>query len=147
MEIQFPAYTFEWKELGGVRMIRDPLRKRYVAITPEEWVRQHLLRFMQEECQFPVSRMAVEKKLTLQGMTRRADVVVYDDHIRPWMVVECKAPEVPITQDTLDQVAAYNTVLKAPYLAVCNGKTLLLAKVDTNNGDWRFLATWPTWPE
>ncbi len=147
MNIEFPAYEFIWRESGGVRMIRDPLRRRYVTITPEEWVRQHLLRYLQEACRYPASRISVEKKLTLNGMTRRADAVVYDQQVRPWMVVECKAPEVVLNQAVLDQAAGYNTVLKAPFLAVCNGTDLLLAQVDFVQGERRFLVGWPNWPE
>jgi len=147
MQIQFPAYEFDWRESGGVRMIRDPLRRRYVAITPEEWVRQHLLRYLQEACGYPASRISVEKKLTLNGMTRRADAVVYDRDIKPWMVIECKAPEIGLNQTVLDQAAGYNTVLKAPFLAVCNGTDLLLAQLDFARGQHRFLEGWPNWPE
>ncbi|MBI1191928.1 MAG: restriction endonuclease subunit R [Bacteroidetes bacterium] len=147
MQIEFPSYEFQWRESAGVRMIRDPLRRRYVAITPEEWVRQHLLRYMLETCGYPASRMSVEKKLTLNGMTRRADAVVYDREVHPWMVLECKAPEIALNQAVLDQAAGYNTVLKAPYLAVCNGTELLLAQVDVLNGQRRFLQHWPNWPE
>ncbi len=128
-------------------MIRDPLRRRFVTITPEEWVRQHLLRYMQETCGYPANRISVEKKLVLNGMTRRADAVVYDREVNPWMVVECKAPEVALNQQVFDQAASYNAVLKAPFLVICNGRELLLARVNVQSGQHGFLNTWPIWPQ
>ncbi len=147
MEIFFPAYEFEWRLVNGQRLIRDPLRKRFVAITPEEWVRQHVLRYMMETCSYPASRIAVEKKLLLNGMTRRADAVVYDAEVQPWLILECKAPECKLNQEVLDQAARYNSMLRAPYLAICNGQSLWLAQVERQSGRSQALQKWPQWPE
>jgi len=146
MQIEFPAYAFQVRESGGQRQIFDPLRRRFVALTPEEWVRQHLLRYLQEVCSYPASRISVEKKLTLNGMTRRTDAVVFDRDIRPWMIIECKAPELVLNQEVLDQAARYNSVLQAPYLAVCNGTHVLLAQLDFARHGHLFLTDWPDWP-
>jgi type I site-specific restriction endonuclease len=146
MQIEFPAYAFRVRESAGQRQIFDPLRRRFVALTPEEWVRQHLLRYLQEACGYPASLISVEKKLTLNGMTRRADAVVFDRAIHPWLIIECKAPEVSLDQEVLDQAARYNSVLRAPFLAVCNGTDLLLAELDFARNGHRFLAHWPVWP-
>lgn len=147
MEIEFPPYTFRWKESDGQRLIYDVIRRRYVRITPEEWVRQHLIHFMMDQCKYPKSRISVEKKVVLQGMTRRTDAIVYDQAVQPWLILECKAPEVALRQHALDQIAAYHAVLRAPYLAICNGKELWIARVHVETGRWEALSEWPIWTE
>jgi hypothetical protein len=148
VEIQFPAYTFRVREQDGQRQIYDDLRRRYVAITPEEWVRQHLLRYLREQIGFPASRIGVEVPVALGGSTQRADVVVYDRAVQPWMVLECKAPGIALNRPVLDQAARYNSTLRAPYLGLCNGQQVLLVKVQ-----WpaegpvlaESLHAWPAW--
>ncbi len=148
MNIQFPQYAFRIREQNGQRQIFDVLRRRFVAITPEEWVRQHLLRYLQEQVGVPASRIGVEVAVALGGSTQRADVVVYDRTILPWMVLECKAPGVALNRGVLDQAARYNSALRAPYLGLCNGQQLLLVRVqwpDQGPLVAESLDQWPTW--
>ena len=105
---------------GGAE-IYDRLRRRWVALTPEEWVRQHFVAFLIAERAYPEALMGNEVSLTLTGTARRCDTVVFDRGLHPLCIVEYKAPEVKITQRVFDQIVRYNSVLQAPYLIVSNG--------------------------
>ena len=115
----------------GRAEILDPVRRRWVALTPEEWVRQHAIAFLHDRCGYPLELMQVEAAITLNGLTRRCDIVVYDKSCHPWMIVECKKEEVPITQKVVDQASRYNLVLRVPYLLLTNGRQQLCLQVDT----------------
>ena len=97
------------------------MRRRFVRLTPEEWVRQNLIRFMEEVYRYPVSRMAVEKKVEVNGLTQRADLVVYDSAGKPWLIAECKSPRIEIGEDAFLQAVRYNQGLNVPYLLLTNG--------------------------
>lgn len=112
------------------REVFDPVRRRYVALTPEEWVRQQTVFFLRDDKGYPLQLMQVEGAITLNGMTKRCDIVVYDSNVRPLMIVECKKESVPLTQKVIDQACRYNLVLKVPYLLLTNGKQQLCLKVD-----------------
>lgn len=101
--------------------IYDRLRQRWVALTPEEWVRQHFVAFLEKERGFPEALMGNEVSLSLNGMSRRCDTVVFTRNLKPLCIVEYKAPEVKITQKVFDQIARYNSVMQAMYLIVSNG--------------------------
>ncbi|MCM1067796.1 MAG: type I restriction enzyme HsdR N-terminal domain-containing protein [Muribaculaceae bacterium] len=105
---------------GGFEIF-DGLRRKWVALTPEEWVRQHFVAFLMAERGFPQSLMANEVALSLNGQSRRCDTVVYSRGLKPMCIVEYKAPHVAVTQKVFDQIARYNSVLLAPYLIVSNG--------------------------
>ena len=121
-KLNLPEYSFEVKNKEKDPYIFDPARKKYVRLTPEEWVRQNFMRYLCQEKGYPLSRMAVEKRLKSPlGLVRRADIVVYDRHTRPDIIVECKAPSVLVTQETMDQVMRYNGVLGARILCLTNG--------------------------
>lgn len=111
----------------------DPLRRRWVRLTPEEGVRQRLIRWLVDGCAYPAGRIAVETGIEVNGMKKRCDAVVYDEATRPLVIVECKAPKVRITQDVFDQAAVYNSVLKVPYLLMSNGLTHFFCRVDKGN--------------
>ena len=117
------------RECEGRREVFDPVRRRWVALTPEEWVRQHTLVRLHEDYGYPLELMQVEGAITVNGMTRRCDIVVYRDS-QPWMIVECKKSEIPITQKVCDQACRYNTVLKVPYLLLTNGNQEVVVEVD-----------------
>ena len=123
--------------------MKDPVRQKNVQETPEEIVRQAMIRYLHETLGIPLGLMAIEKAVRLQGETKRADIVIHDQKGGAWMVVECKAPEVPITQRTLEQVSNYNQALGAPYLFVTNGSTHLCAEIRGN--DVTFLEALPEW--
>ena len=119
--LNFPSFEFTVRQEGGMSLIFDPARKRYVALTPEEWVRQHALRFLMEERGFPSGLVSVEGSLTLYNTVKRYDIAAFDRNGRPLLVVECKAPEVVVNQQVVDQAVRYNLSIRAPYLWVTNG--------------------------
>lgn len=119
--LNLPRYEPRIRTNDERRDIFDPVRSRYVRLTPEEWVRQHFVQYLTRSCGYPVSLMAVEKGFEFQQMAWRADIVVHDRLGRPFLMVECKAPGVRITQSTFDQVSRYNLVVKARFLIVTNG--------------------------
>lgn len=129
---------------GGLE-IYDILRQRWVALTPEEWVRQHFVRFLMAERAFPQAFMANEIALKLNSTTRRADTLIYTRDLHPIAVVEYKAPEVPVTQKVFDQIARYNSVLGARYLIVSNGMRHYCCRF-TPDG-YRFLPDIPAYNE
>ena len=129
------------RENEGCREVFDPVRRRWVALTPEEWVRQQTLVRL-HAAGYPPEVMQVEGAITLNGMTRRCDIVVYRDG-QPWMIVECKKSEIPLTQKVCDQTCRYNTVLRVPYLLLTNGRQEVIVAVDFEKGCLRQLADLP----
>lgn len=120
-ELNMPAYSFRIRHLGNLYEIWDVFRKKFVALTPEEWVRQHILMYLVHELQYPSGRMAVEMILPVHGTKLRCDALVYDAQLKPLMLIECKAPDVSITNDTLMQIARYNQTAGVNYLLITNG--------------------------
>lgn len=145
--LNFPATgPFDIRQEGGRRLILDEVRRKYVALTPEEWVRQHLVRTLAEALGYPRGLLAVEKQLDAVGGPRRADLVAYGrvgGAHRPLLIAECKAPAVRLTQAVFDQVSRYNTVTLAPHLVVTNGLDHYCWIVDRAAGTYRFLDTIP----
>lgn len=123
--------------------ILDVIRRQYVALTPEEWVRQHFVHFLINHKGYPQSLMANEVQLKLNGMSRRCDTVVYDRALKPRVIVEYKAPSVNITQKVFDQICRYNMVLQVDYLIVTNGLTHYCCKVDNEVRSYTFLRDVP----
>lgn len=120
------------RECEGLQEVFDPVRRRWVALTPEEWVRQHTILRL-HAAGYPLEVMQVEGAIALNGMTRRCDIVVYDDG-HPWMIVECKKCEIPLTQKVCDQACRYNTVLRVPYLLLTNGRQEVIVEVNLAEG-------------
>jgi hypothetical protein len=120
-QLNFPEFEFRFRTEGQNKQIFDSLRRKYVALTPEEWVRQHVIRYLVEEKKYPAALMGVEKGIRVMQLARRVDVVVYARDGRPWMIVECKSAGVPVTEDTLYQAARYNMALGASYFVLTNG--------------------------
>lgn len=123
--------------------ILDVIRRQYVALTPEEWVRQHFVHFLIEHKGYPQSLMANEVQLKLNGMSRRCDTVVYDRALRPRVIIEYKAPSVSITQRVFEQICRYNIVLQVDYLIVSNGLVHYCCKVDYANRSYTFVEDIP----
>ena len=121
------------RENEGRREVFDPVRRRWVALTPEEWVRQCLILSLHNDYGYPYELMQVEGAISVNGMTRRCDIVIYNDG-HPWMIVECKQPNVALTQKVCDQACRYNTVLHVPYLLLTNGRQAVTVPVDWQNG-------------
>lgn len=117
----------------GRREIFDLVRNRFVALTPEEWVRQNYINYLHEVLQYPLELMQVECTITLNGMSKRCDIVVYDSNVRPLIIVECKKETVPLTQKVIDQACRYNLVLQVPFLCLTNGTQQICCQVDFEN--------------
>lgn len=133
----------EVRDADGQQEVLDPVRRRWVALTPEEWVRQHTIRLLHTRYGYPLELMQVEGSIALNGMSRRCDIVVYRPDGRPMMIVECKAPDVKITQHVCDQACRYNTVLHVPYLLLTNGQSMVTVEVDFESGTLRLLPDIP----
>jgi len=117
-------------EHDGKREIFDPVRRRYVALTPEEWVRQQTITLLRDEYGYPLELMQVECAISLNGLTKRCDIVVYDHSVQPLMIVECKQERVALSQQVVDQASRYNLVLQVPYLLLTNGLQQICLQVD-----------------
>jgi len=142
-KLNFPQYSFRFKNNQNKVAVFDDLRKKFVILTPEEWVRQHCVKFLQTEKNYPLSLINVEKQLKIAGLTKRYDIVVFEPDGNIQIIVECKAPKVKITQETFDQIARYNLTLKANFLMVTNGKDHYFCKMDYENENYIFLKDIP----
>lgn len=143
LQLNLPAYETRMCSRDGKTMIFDPLRKAYVALTPEEWVRQHFVNFMTNFKGYPATFMANEVAIMLNGMKRRCDTVVYDKELRPRVIVEYKAPSVKITKEVFAQISRYNLTLQVDYLIVSNGLLHYCCKMDYEKGSYTFLQEIP----
>ena len=142
--LKLPAYEFQYrKNAAGKTEIFDPIRKQFYVLQPEEWVRQNFIQYLIREKNYPGGLMAVEKGLNLNGMKKRADIVQYNKSGQAALIVECKAPEVKITQETFDQAARYNMSLRVKYLIITNGLEHYACAVDFENARVRFLKEIP----
>jgi hypothetical protein len=137
--LNLPPSNFKIKSSENKRLIFDPIRKKFVVLTPEEWVRQHYVAYLITHKKYPISLIAVEKKLSLNNTTKRTDILVFNTLGLPEIIVECKAPSIPITQQTFDQIARYNLKLKANYLIVTNGLQHYYCQLDYENEKYHFL--------
>ena len=144
-KLNLPTYYFKLKSNEKHTLIFDNLRKKYFVLTPEEWVRQHFVQFLIEEKKYPASLIALEKQLTIHNLKKRTDIVIYNTSGEPDIIVECKAPQIKITQDTFDQIARYNLKLKANYLIVTNGLEHFYCKMDIENETYIFLKDIPNY--
>jgi hypothetical protein len=145
--LNLPPYEFRTKKENRNLRIFDEVRKKYVALTPEEWVRQHFIMYLIKEKQVPASLIILEKKIIMNSMSRRPDILIHDRQGKAIMIVECKAPEVKISQDTFDQVARYNSVIRVPYLVVTNGLQHYCCRMDYDNSSYDFLEDIPAYAE
>lgn len=123
-------YVLKQREHEGKTEIFDPIRKKWLIMTPEERVRQMFILFLLNKKEIPASHISVERAITLNGLTKRYDIVVFDDTKKPMMVIECKAPEIPITQSVIEQAGRYNKTLHAPIIGVTNGVTQYFFSID-----------------
>ncbi len=146
--LNFPStYTFDIREVEGKRDILDPLRRKYVRLTPEEWVRQNLVQYLIVDLGYPRGLTSIEKGIDLHGKPFRADVIVHDRHGQAVLMAECKEPSVRISQDTFDQIAVYNRVVQARCLLVSNGLDHYCYAIDRDKEEYRFLDQVPRYEE
>lgn len=130
IQLNLPAYEYKLKKTEGKIFIFDIARKKYVMLTPEEWVRQHFINYMIDQLGYPKSLIKVEGGLQFNRLRKRSDIVVYDHAGRPWMVIECKAPDQKINRLAVQQVSVYNSTIKAGYVGLTNGLTHLCCSVN-----------------
>jgi|TARA_B110000908_G_C10250129_1_gene451479 hypothetical protein len=142
-KLNLPNYKFRIKSNENKALIFDNLRKKYMVLTPEEWVRQHFVQFLIQEKKYPVSLIALEKQLTINNRKKRTDILVFNKEGYPEIIVECKAPKIKITQATFDQIARYNLKLKANFLIVTNGLEHFYCKMDFEKETYIFLKDIP----
>ncbi len=143
--LNLPTYQFKIKSNENKYFIFDIIRKKYVHLAPEEWVRQHIVHYLIEEKKYPISLINVEKKVVVNGTLKRTDILIFNNKGLPQIIVECKAPQVTITQQSFDQIARYNLSLKAPYLMVTNGITHFNCTMDFENNNYIFLEELPNY--
>jgi hypothetical protein len=141
--LNFPTYSFRLKNSENKTHIFDVVRKKFVVLQPEEWVRQHCIQYLIQEKNYPISLINVEKVVLINGLKKRYDIAVFDSNGSLVLVVECKAPKVKISQTTFDQIARYNLTLKAHYLMVTNGLNHYFCTMNYNNESFEFLKTLP----
>jgi hypothetical protein len=142
-KLNFPTFTFRFKNSENKVAIFDEIRKKFIILTPEEWVRQHVVQFLLQDKSYPKSYINVEKLIKINNLNKRYDVVVYQPNGEFFLLIECKAPEVKIAQQTFDQIARYNLVLKAKYLMVTNGLNHYFCQMDFENEKYVFLKELP----
>lgn len=142
MNIDITQQQLRLKKQDGKTLVYDPVRKKWIVLTPEEHVRQYLLLYFINEMGYPASLIAVEKKIQCGDMDKRFDIVVFNREHKPWMLVECKAPEVPVDQSTLQQLLNYQRSLQCRYWLVSNGHTFYCADA-TNVTDIKWLDKLP----
>ena len=121
IKIQFPETSFKTKKENGIDIIFDTCRKKWVVLTPEEWVRQNFLEYLITVKQYPASLIAVEKEIKLGELKKRCDIVVYDRESKPWMIIECKEMNAPLNKSVLEQALRYHITLPSDYLVITNG--------------------------
>lgn len=121
LHIQFPEPSFRIKNDGTRDQIFDNLRKKWLVLTPEEWVRQNFVQYLLQVLEYPSTMIALEKEIWLSGIKKRFDILVYDSHHQPWMIVECKAGSVALSESTLEQALRYNIAVPARFLVITNG--------------------------
>lgn len=143
--LNFPTYSFRFKNSENKVAIFDDIRKKFVILQPEEWVRQHCVRYLIEEKKYPRSLINVEKELRINGLQKRYDIVVFNPDGTIHLIVECKSSKVKVNQDTFDQIARYNLALNATYLMVTNGINHYYCSMDFEKQRYEFLRDIPNY--
>ena len=142
-KLNFPTYSFRFKNSENKVAIFDEIRKKFIILTPEEWVRQHVVQYLLQDKNYPKSYINVEKLIKINNLSKRYDIIVYQPNGAIYLLIECKAPEVTITQQTFDQIARYNLVLNAKYLMVSNGLNHYFCQMDLIKEKYIFLQELP----
>jgi hypothetical protein len=141
--VEYPTPGFSIKKENDIDYIFDAIRKKWVVLTPEEWVRQNMVAFFTVKCQYPATHIAIEKQITVVKLMKRFDMVIFDNMQQPWMIVECKQPDTTLNDEVLKQITNYQLAVKAPYMCITNGPESLLYKVSNNFEET--LSEWPDW--
>ena len=142
-KLNLPTYSFRIKEARDKKLIFDEIRKKFLVLTPEEWVRQNFIKYLIEDKKYPPSLMAIEAGLKINQNQFRTDLLIYNRAGKPLVVVEFKAPHIKISQDAFDQIARYNIKFRVPYLVVSNGINHYCCQVDFENESFCYLKEIP----
>jgi len=144
-KLNLPSFPFKIKQSPPKTLIFDELRKKFIVLTPEEWVRQHLVQYLIQDLEYPRSLIKLESGLYYHKMPKRSDILIFNRNGRPLMIVECKAPKIVLNKDTFYQVAMYNAALKADYITISNGLKHFCCKIDHETNDYQFLPEIPSY--
>ena len=132
IKVNYPLFQYKIKGEENKELIFDEVRKRWVRLTPEEWVRQNMIQYLLQDLKYPASLLSIEKELKLGELRKSCDVIVYKD-ATPWMIIECKEPNVPLSEKTMQQILRYHLALPVPFLCLTNGnQVFLFEKVNHN---------------
>jgi type I site-specific restriction endonuclease len=142
-QLNLPNAVLKTKLVEGTTQVFGAVRKKYLVLTPEEWVRQHFIHYLNSEKKYPLGLMGVEQMVKYNKQSTRADIVLYNIEGKPKMIVECKAPKVKITQDAFNQIAKYNFKLRVDFLVVTNGMKHFCCAMDYENNKITFLEDIP----
>ena len=143
-QLNLPEYTFRTKTENSKTLIFDSIRKKFVVLTPEEWVRQNFIQYLIQEKKYPQNLMAVEKQVKVNLQQRRFDLLIYRRNGSPYLIAEFKAPNVKITQNAFDQVVRYNMALRVERVVVSNGMQHFACEIDYEKNSYSFLKEIPS---
>jgi predicted type IV restriction endonuclease len=143
-QLNLPRYEPSLKKEEGKVWIFDVIRKKFIVLTPEEWVRQHFIHYLIDELKYPKSLFRIEGSLTYNKLQKRSDILVFDRNGKPWMLIECKSPTIKLNQKAFNQVAVYNMTIGAKYLAVTNGMAHFVCEAAMLGQEPRFLESFPS---
>jgi len=146
-QLNLPEYSFNIRGKEGDQMILDSLRRKFVKLTPEEWVRQNFIRYLVNEGKYPPGLLGIEILFRYNKLKKRTDILVHDRQGKPVMIVECKAHDVPLLENVFEQIVTYNINYKVPYLVVTNGMTHYACKFNADFTGWEYLLVIPLYEE
>lgn len=146
VKLDLPGFNYQIRKAEGKIWIFDIIRKKQIVLTPEEWVRQHIIHFFINELKYPKTLIKIESGLTYNQLQKRSDVVVFNREGKPWLLMECKSPDIKLNQNTVMQAAVYNNDVKAKYIAVSNGMQHVCYEVKQNVSDIELLQAFPEYP-
>ncbi|WP_299312007.1 type I restriction enzyme HsdR N-terminal domain-containing protein [uncultured Aquimarina sp.] len=141
--LNFPVYQFRFKSSENKVSIFDRIRKKFIILTPEEWVRQHTIHYLIEEKKYPESLINVEKMVKVNDMNKRYDIIIFNPDGTIYLIIECKSHSIKITQEVFDQIARYNLSLNSEYLMITNGMSHYYCQMDYNEKQYTFLKDIP----
>jgi hypothetical protein len=145
-KLNLPDFDYKLKKAEGKVWIFDVIRKKYLVLTPEEWVRQHFVHYLINDFKYPKSLIKIEGGLIYNQLQKRTDILIFDREAKPWMVIECKSPDLKLSHITLQQASVYNSTLKAKYLTVTNGLQYFCSATDWTEGKVTLLDELPSYP-
>ncbi|WP_305982143.1 type I restriction enzyme HsdR N-terminal domain-containing protein [Roseivirga thermotolerans] len=147
LQLNLPTYAYRLENRGGKLFIFDPIRKKFVQLTPEEWVRQHMLNHLMVNLGYPAARTRVESGLKYNELQKRSDILIYDQKLNPLVLVECKAPSVALGQNVVEQIAAYNKVCQSRLVIISNGIQTYAGLCSGANEPTQMLSTIPDYQQ